>query len=337
MPKTVRNVYDDAVSFRNLLFARRKARCGKREKDSVILLELILEQELLQLEQDLRNGTYKHEKYNSFKIYQPKERYILAASYKDRIVHQWYVTHFIKPYFVPQFINTTYACIEGRGMHKASKDLQLSMRKCKKNWDSYYIIKMDITKYFHNIDKRILWDILKRKMKDKKLLWLTREILLSTEGVLGLPLGNYTSQMYANIYLNELDQFVKHELKCQYYFRYMDDMVILCANKEMATEILGKVEVFLNKNLKLTLNSKTRIFKEIQGVNFCGYKINERRLKIRHTSKIRMKRKLKKYTKLLQGGQITLPDIQRSIAGWLGYTIHADSYNLRKSMFYIEG
>ncbi len=114
-------------------------------------------------------------------------------------------------------------------------------------------------------------------------------------------------------------------------------MVIMCENKEIAKDSLNNITKFLKENLKLTLNSKTRIFKDIQGVNFCGYKINEKRLKIRHTSKCRMKRKLKRYTRQLKEGKITLTEIQRSIAGWLGYVKHADSYKLRKSMFYIEG
>lgn len=337
MPKTIRNVYDSVVSFDNLLKAHKKARQGKREKKQVILFELKLEEELLNLEKELRNCTYKHRGYREFKIYEPKERVIMASDYRDRVVHEWYVKNFIKPYFVPQFINTSYACIENRGMHKASKDLQLAMRNYKKSFKNYYILKMDVTKYFQNINKKIIWNILKRKIKDKKLLWLTREILLSTEGMLGLPLGNYTSQMFANIYLNELDQYAKHDLKCKYYFRYMDDIVILCKNKEEAKMRLQKISIFLDENLNLILNSKTRIFKDIQGVNFCGYKINEKRLKIRNTSKCRMKRKLKKYTKLLLEGKITITDIQKSIAGWLGYVKHADSYNLRKSMFYIEG
>lgn len=337
MPKTIRNKYNEAVTFKKLLEAHKKARKGKREKKKVIQFELILEDELLNLEEELKSGTYKHGKYHTFQIYEPKERTIMASEYRDRVVHQWYVENFIKPYFIPQFINTTYACIEGRGMHKASKDVQLAMKKAKNKWNRYYILKMDVTKYFKNIDKRVLWDILKRKIKDRKLLWLTREILLSTEGMLGLPLGNYTSQMFANIYLNELDQYIKHKLKCKYYFRYMDDMIILAENKEIAQDCLKNITNFLESNLKLTLNSKTKIFKDIQGVNFCGYKINERRMKIRNTSKIRMKRKLKKYTILLKENKITLPEIQRSIAGWLGYVKHADSYNLRKSMFYIEG
>ena len=119
----------------------------------------------------------------------------MASEYKDRVVHQWYVEKFIKPYFVPQFISTSYAGIEGRGMHKASKDVQKAMRSAKSKWKNYYILKMDVTKYFQNIDKRILWKILKRKMKDKKLLWLTREILLSTEGMVGLPLGYSNSNI----------------------------------------------------------------------------------------------------------------------------------------------
>ena len=337
MPKTIRNKYDEAVTFNKLLEAHKKARKGKREKKKVTQFELILEDELLNLEKELRSGTYKHGKYHTFQIYEPKERTIMASEYRDRVVHQWYVENFIKPYFVPQFIDTTYSCIEGRGMHKASKDVQIAMRRARDKWNRYYILKMDVTKYFKNIDKRVLWDILKRKIKDRKLLWLTREILLSTEGMLGLPLGNYTSQMFANIYLNELDQFIKHKLKCKYYFRYMDDMIILTQNKEMAQYCLKNITNFLESNLRLTLNSKTKIFKDIQGVNFCGYKINERRMKIRNTSKTRMKRKLKKYTELLKENKITLPEIQRSIAGWLGYVKHADSYNLRKSMFYIEG
>lgn len=204
MPKTIKNIYDNSVSFENLLKAHKKARCGKREKKKIILFELKLEQELLELEKQLKNGTYKHGGYTKFKIYEPKERIIMASEYKDRVVHQWYVEKFIKPYFVPQFISTSYAGIEGRGMHKASKDVQKAMRSAKSKWKNYYILKMDVTKYFQNIDKRILWKILKRKMKDKKLLWLTREILLSTEGMVGLPIGNTISYYLPKFFDMEL-------------------------------------------------------------------------------------------------------------------------------------
>ena len=306
------------------------------EKKEIILFELNLENEILNLEKELKLGRYKPESYKSFKVYEPKERVIMAASYRERVVHQWYVENFIEAYFVPQFIETSYAGIKGKGMHRASKDVQKAMKTAKNKWNEYYILKMDVTKYFQNIDKRILWDILKRKIKDKKLLWLTKVILMSTEGMTGLPLG-YTSQMFANIYLNELDQYAKHILKCKYYFRYMDDIVIICENKNVAQNNLKMLSQFVKSNLKLKFNSKTKIFKNTQGVNFCGYKINEYRLKIRNQSKYRMKRKLKLFTKQLKSGKITLPEIQRSIAGWTGYVKHADTFDLMKSMFYIEG
>ena len=165
MPKTIRNVYNKAVSFEKILAAHKKARRGKREKKEVIKFELNLESEILRLEKELKTGTYKTGEYKIFKIYEPKERLIMASTYADRVVHQWYVENFIKPYFVPQFIGTSYAGIDGRGMHKASKDVQKAMRKAKYKWNNYYILKMDVTKYFQNIDKRILWDILKRKLR----------------------------------------------------------------------------------------------------------------------------------------------------------------------------
>lgn len=183
MPKTVRNVYDSCLSFEELLKAHKMARRGKREKVEVIIFELNLESELLKLVDELKQGKYKTGKYRTFKIYEPKERVIQAIPYRDRVVHQWYVENFMKPYFVPQFIETSYASIINRGMHKAAKNVKTAMLKLNKELEEYYILKMDVTKYFANIDKKILWEILKRKIKDKKLLWLTRKILLSTEGI----------------------------------------------------------------------------------------------------------------------------------------------------------
>lgn len=141
----------------------------------------------------------------------------------DRIVHRWVVDTFLTPCFVPTFINTSYACIKNRGMHKACLEVQQAMLHCKRIWKEYYILKMDIRKYFENINKDILFKILLKKIKDKKLIWLIKEILYSNKGEKGLPIGNYTSQMFANIYLNEADQYIKNELHCKYSFRYMDD------------------------------------------------------------------------------------------------------------------
>lgn len=261
----------------------------------------------------------------------------IEEKYKyDRIVHTFYVENFLKPYFLPQFIQTSYACIQKRGMHKACIDVQKAMKHCRKIWDEYYILKMDISKFFQNIDKDILIKILKRKIKDKDLMWLTKEIIYSNEGKKNLPIGNYTSQMFANIYLNEIDQYIKHKLKIKFYFRYMDDSILFVKTKLEAKETLEKIKVFLKEKLELELNKKTQIFKNKQGVNFCGYKINEYRLKIRDKGKRKLKKKIKKLKYEIKIGKITSKEAHKYLAGHLGYIKIANTYNLENKLFYKE-
>ena len=141
--------------------------------------------------------------------------------------------------------------------------------------ENYYIIKTDVAKYFNSIDKKILLEILERKIKDPKLIWLIKEILYAQKRAKGIEIGNYTSQIFANIYLNEVDQYVKHELKVKYYVRYLDDSILIVQTKEEAKKVLQLVRKFLKEKLELELNNKTQIFKGKQGVNFCGYKIQK--------------------------------------------------------------
>ena len=208
------------------------------------------------------------------------------------------------------------------------------MKHCKNIWEEYYILKMDIKKYFENINKNIVYEILQRKIKDKKVLWLTKEILYSNNGENNLPIGNYTSQMFANIYLNELDQYVKHKLKGKYYFRYMDDAILIRKTKEETKQDLESIRSFLKDNLKLELNKKTQIFKNKQGVNFCGYKINEYRLKIRDKGKRKLKRKVKKLEEKVKKGIINSKEAKRYLAGHLGYMKIANVNSLKKKLFY---
>ena len=222
MPKTIRNKYYKYLTFEKLMEAHLKARRGKSYREEIIKFNLKQEEYIMYLLEALRNKTYKHGGYKVFYITEPKLRRIERSRYIDRIVHTFYVENFLKPYFVPNFIESSYACIPGRVMHKACLNEKKAMKHCKNIWGSYYILKMDVTKYFQNIDKDILLNILKRKILDKDLLWLTKEIIYSNRGKKNLPIGNYTSQMFANIYLNEVDQYVKKELGIKYYFRYMD-------------------------------------------------------------------------------------------------------------------
>lgn len=334
MARTIRNQFDKYLTYENLMKAHKLSKKGKTLRREVILFDLKQEEYISWMLEQLRTGQYQHGGYRTFTITIPKERKVQASRYIDRIVHRWVVDSFLKPYFEVQFINTTYACIKNRGMHKAALDVQKAMKHCKYKWQDYYILKMDVAKYFQNIDKNILFEILKRKIKDKKLLNLMNKIVYSDKADKGLPIGNYTSQTLANIYLNEVDQYAKHKLKCKYYFRYMDDTIILLKTKQEAIYVLEQITNFLKEKLKLELNSKTQIFKSKQGVNFCGYKINEYRLKIRNRGKKNLKRKVKKLEKQIKLGKMSIKEAYRYLCGHIGYIQIANVQKLKNKLFY---
>ena len=336
MAKTIRNKYYKSLTYEKLMEAHIKSRKGKMNKDEIILFNLKQEEYIMWLLKELKNKTYKHSTYKVFYIKEPKIRKIERSRYIDRIVHRWYVDNFMQEYFVKQFITTSFACIKNRGTHKACLAVQKGMKHCKRTWKEYYILKMDVAKFFQNIDKDILLKILKRKIKDKDLMWLTKEIVYSSEGKKSLPIGNYTSQIFANIYLNEIDQYIKHKLKIKYYYRYMDDSIILVKTKEEAKETLEKIKQFLHNNLELELNKKTQIFKSKQGVNFCGYKINEYRLKIRDRGKQKLKKKIKHLKKEIKNGKMTSKEAKKYLSGHIGYLKIANVKNLTDKLFYIE-
>lgn len=253
MPKTIRNKFDKALTYENLMKAHIQSRKGKGYRKEIILFNLKQEEYIIWLKEQLEKGIYKHGGYTVFYITEPKLRRIEKSKYIDRIVHRWYVNSFMEAYFIPQFINNSYACLKGRGMHKASLDLQKGMKHCKVICGNYYILKMDVKKYFENINKDILFNILLKKIKDKKVIWLTKEILYSNEGKTGLPIGNYTSQLFANVYLNELDQYIKHKLKCKYYYRYMDDRSNTYKNKRRSKRNIGKNKNILKRNFRIRI------------------------------------------------------------------------------------
>ena len=188
MAKWIRNKYDEILSYESLMRAHKLSCKGKKLRREVILFSLKEEEYIKYLYEKLNSGTYVHGKYSAFKVYEPKERFIEKAPYIDRIVHRWIVDNFLAPYYVPSFIKTTYACIKNRGMHKACLDVQNAMKHCKRIWGNYYILKMDVRKYFDSIDKDILYRILSRKIQDYKLLKITKQIVYSTEGKKGQPI-----------------------------------------------------------------------------------------------------------------------------------------------------
>lgn len=215
-------------------------------------------------------------------------------------------------------------------MHKSALDLQEAMKEMKKSYREYYILKMDVRKFFNSIDKKILDKILNKRIKDKKLLWLIRQILSAQGRDKGIEIGNYTSQTFANIYLNELDQYATKTLKLNRYYRFMDDIVILVRTKEEAKEAWKKIEQFLKEELALELNDKTNIFKSKQGVNFCGYKINEYRLKVRDKGKNKFKKKVKKLLIEIKNGNISSKEARLYLTGHMGYFDIANTYDLKR-------
>lgn len=309
---------------------------GKGFRKEIILFNLKKEEYIMYLYEQLKQENYKHGGYTEFYVTQPKLRRIEKSKYIDRIVHRWIVDNFLDEYFVKTFINTTYACIKNRGMHKACLDVQKAMKHCKRIWNNYYIIKMDVRKYFDSIDKNILYKIISKKIQDEKLLKVIKQIIYSTEGAKGQPIGNYTSQTFANIYLNEMDQYAKHILELKYWYRYMDDMIAIVRTKQEAIDKLTKIRKFLKEKLDLELNSKTQIFKSKQGVNFCGYKINEYRMKIRDKGKKKLKNKVKILTKKIKQGTITSQEAKMYLCGHLGYIKYANTKNLTDTLFYTE-
>lgn len=290
------------------------------------MYELDLENNIINLIEDIKNKKYHLGKYREFKVYEPKERLIKSLPYRDRIVHQWYIEEFIKPFFTKRFIKDSYACIENRGSHKAALQTQKYMRIMKQKYGSYYILKCDIKKYFYNINKKILLTILERKISDKELLNFTKVLLEDNEEI-GIPIGNYTSQYFANIYLNELDHFVKEKIKIKYYIRYMDDFVIFTKNKEEAKKYMQIIKEFLSNKLKLELNAKSKYYPSKFGCDFCGYIIYETHILLRKRFKRKTKRKIKKWNKLYNKNELNIHNIQLKWNSMIAHASHASSYN----------
>lgn len=332
MPKTIRNVFDSKLTFEHFLSAHERAKEGKMNRYEVLKFELNLEVNIVNLIEKIKNNTYELGTYRVFTVYEPKERIIKALPYVDRVVHQWYVEEFIKPIFVPKFISDTYACIEKRGTHIAVNQLEKYVKHAKKQFGSCYVLKLDIKKFFYSIDHTILLDILNQSIKDRKLLNFTRKILYLKDETVGIPIGNYTSQFYANIYLYPLDLFIKQELNIKYYVRYMDDFILLVQNKKIAKEIMARISLFLWGKLRLKLNPKSGCYPYRKGINFCGYIIYSNHRMIRYRSVLKMKKQIKIWNKLYHNHCFKRENYILSFHSWIGHIKHANSYQLKRKM-----
>lgn len=327
--KTIKDLMKKICTPANALKAYFKARKCKRYRPEVLEFETDREDNLFRAVQVLKDGTYQPGQYRVFKVWEPKERIIMALPFFDRVI-QHMIVNFIEPIFEKRFIFQSYACRKGKGVHEASETLskwlyELEVKKGKR----IYAIKGDIHHYFQSVDHAILKQEIRRYISDKALLKILDRIIdhngIFPPGV-GIPVGNLTSQLFANVYLNKLDQFVKHELKVKYYVRYMDDFIILSEDPAELRRLLAEIENLLKRELKLELNPKTTILAAKNGINFVGYIHYKDHKKIRKDAM----RRLKKLLRAFETGEVDLEYFDRSVESRFGHMEHADTYNLIK-------
>ncbi len=273
-------MFNNIISFDNLLLAWKEFIRGKKNKLDVQKFELKLIENILELHIDLINKKYRHSKYYAFNISDPKPRNIHKASVRDRLLHHA-IYRILYPHFDKRFIHDSYSCRLNKGTHKAIERFKrFGYKVSKNNTKTCWILKCDIRKFFASIDHETLIKILRKHIKDEDTIWLLEEIISSfttnpiglSYELTGLPLGNLTSQLLVNVYMNEFDQFIKHKLKVKYYIRYADDFILMHQDKQLLTHNLRYIVCYLNQELKLQLHpNKVSIRTLASGVDFLGW------------------------------------------------------------------
>ena len=341
--KTHNKLYKKLYSKENLISAFKKARKGKRSKKYVINFESNLDKNINLLQEQLKSKTYHPSRLKKFVIRDPKTRTIHSSIFRDRIVHHA-IINIIQPIYEKRFIYDSFASRKKKGTHIAVKRFEYFVNKVSSNGRKIknpytnnsirgYVLKADIKHYFNTIDHEILINILRKKVKDEDLIKLVRIVLNNFESQVkgkGLPLGNYTSQFLANVYLNNLDYFVKHRLKVKYYIRYVDDFVILHKDKKVLSNLMSKIEKYL-KNLRLELHpSKSKIHSLRNGITFLGYRIFYYYKLLKKKNIKYFKNKFNKKLELYCNGMIDKEHLENFLQGWNGYSNFANTHNFNR-------
>ncbi len=325
-------LYKKICSYENIYRAYKKARKGKTLKKYVVNFENNLKENFLSLRTELLFHTYKPKPLQTFILRDPQTRRINKSAFRDRIVHHA-LCNVVGPFFEKSFIYDSFANQKGKGTFKSIKRFS---RFCKKvsnnNTKKIFVMKADIKKYFENVDHEILLKIIKKKISDSQVLWLIKAILRNYGETKGMPLGNLTSQFFANVYLNGLDWFVKHELKAKYYLRYVDDFAIIHFSPKLLENYMKKIDSYLKLALQLELHPlKSKIIYYNQGIEFLGMRIfpSYRLLKGKNLRKFQ--RKLNQTYSLFEKGLINYDRAYDFIEGWSAYAKNANTYNLRQN------
>ncbi len=339
------NLWPQVIDFSNLLQASRQAQQGKRYRPNVLDFNYNLDQELLCLQTELAAHTYTPGNYRTFRIRDPKSRLISAAPYRDRVVHHA-LCNIIVPLIEQTFIPDTYANRSGYGTHRALNRFTQFART------SRYILQCDIRKYFPNLDHGILKEILRKKIKCPDTLWLIDRIidgsnpqgedaeyfpgddlLTPLQRRKGLPIGNLTSQFFANVYLNGLDHCLKEQLKTRKYLRYVDDFALFSDDRPFLEAARGAIVDYLT-TLRLNLHPlKSQLFETCYGANFVGFRILPDRIRVRNDNLRRVRQRFRQLQQDYTAGEITLSDLKQRLQSWEAHLMHGDTHRLRRLVF----
>lgn len=348
--RKLQNLKDRICSFENLLAAYREAEKDKRYRNEVIVFRFNLEENLLSIQKELLDGTYKVGNYREFYVHYPKARLVMALGFRDRIV-QWAIYRQINPFCDKRFIRHSYGCRTDKGTLAAAQSLLSWVQLVSRKPDArdWVILKGDVSKYFYRVDHAMLLEIYASITDDPWFMWLVGTIINNPdlpfglpEGAsisdcprekrlfdVGMPIGNLTSQESANIYLDLLDQYVKHVLRQHFYLRYMDDFIIIC-HRDEAQKIFESVEAFLRNRLHLAISPKSKILPLLQPVEFVGYMVLPHGMRLRKKTCRHIKRALRSIERAYAEGRIGLDRALATIESYFGMTEHCSGYNLRR-------
>ena len=338
------NLFDRIRSFENLIFAANSAKRGKKYRPDVAKFHFDLENQLFELRNDLTSRNYQPGEYMTFHIQDPKPRLISAAPYRDRVVHHA-LCRVIEPIFEKTFVFDNYANRIGKGSHLALDRCTFFSRRFK------YVLKCDIVKYFPSIDHDILYRIIGRKIKCRETLWLIRKIIDNSnpqEEVItyfpgddlftpimrrhGIPIGNLTSQYFANIYLNQFDHFVKEVLSSKAYIRFCDDFLLFSNDKAQLRDFLCEISSYLERFRLKVHPRKSQIVPTRCGVDFLGWRVYPDHRRLRRSTGIRIQKNLKALVLNYSTGTIPLDRVRASVMSYIGHLSHGDTWGLRKKL-----
>lgn len=359
-------MYDQICKLENLCFAFTQAQLDNRYKRKICAFTFSLEENLMRLRWELFSGSYRPRPYTYFMLHDPKTRSIAAPSFHDRVVQHSLVNQ-IQPLFEKQFICDSYACRANKGTHFAATRLKkflMASRSVSGKDVPIYVLQCDIRKFFQSVSWDILLSIITKTITCPKTLALIKTIItthrelespktndcpqmslfdqvkesaeasISVENRTGLPIGNLTSQLFANIYLNELDHFIKDRLRVKYYARYMDDFLIISPDKEYLKDLLGKIREFLKNDLHLSLHPKKLTIKNVaDGVPFVGYRIFYDHILIRGNTLQRIERNYRSKKRQLKNGTLSEQKLSETEASIIGHLKHANTFGLTKKIF----